>query len=254
MTTNEIRQIVESIVADKQVANCWYSFALLVVAGLSAFLGAYFSTKGKNLATKEDIGRITGETQKAMEPFNERLVIFTKEIERRNALEEKNADNAFVLSATSHMAQVAFDKHMEFCEKYVSKVYESLHVLLQEGPTIKTLDIANELFRVRLSFRLWETEDVAITLDKFEKALRSIATDTRWSELSRDAQKRGELIDSAFSTFGKVMTLDPLPDSPTPDIAVAHIIAGLRDHLGISQLTALRKHYLAEAEKRIKSH
>jgi hypothetical protein len=50
MTPQEIRQIVKSVVADKQIASNWYLFVFLIVAVFSAFLGAYLSTKGKNLA------------------------------------------------------------------------------------------------------------------------------------------------------------------------------------------------------------
>jgi hypothetical protein len=43
-----------------------------------------------------------------------------------------------------------------------------------------------------------------------------------------------------------------MPDEPTSEIAIAHVMARLRDRLGVSQLADSRKHYLAEAEKSIK--
>jgi hypothetical protein len=253
MTTNEIRQIIESAVANKQMVPYWYFLAQLIIAGGAAYFGAYFYVKGKNLADKEDIGRITKETQAAMKPYTEQLVMFTKEIERRNALEEKGAENAFVLSATSHMAQVAFDKHMEFCERYLSKVREGLSILVQEGPTAKASEIANGLWQVRQDFVLWETKDVALLLNRFDGALREIAFGTLMADQLPVGEKRSERLDKTFDVFDKVLHLQPLPDGATDEVAIAHIIASLRDHLGVSQLTELRKHYLAEAAKRIES-
>jgi outer membrane PBP1 activator LpoA protein len=39
------------------------------------------------------------------------------------------------VGVTSHMATVAFDKHIEFCEKYVKEMYKALDALIQDGRT-----------------------------------------------------------------------------------------------------------------------
>ena len=83
MTPEEIRKIVESVVADKQIASYWYPLVLLVVAGLSAYFGAYFSEKGKNLATKEDIRRITAEIEKVKTAYAEQLERYKRDLENR---------------------------------------------------------------------------------------------------------------------------------------------------------------------------
>jgi hypothetical protein len=83
MTPHDIRQIVESVVSDKQIVNCWYFVVMLIVAGLSGFFGAYLSTKGKHLATKEDIGRITNEIEKVKSTYAKQLERYKKELENR---------------------------------------------------------------------------------------------------------------------------------------------------------------------------
>ncbi|MGD0698164.1 MAG: hypothetical protein ABSB82_25400 [Terriglobia bacterium] len=66
-------------------------------------------------------------------------------VAHQHRLEEGSAENAFILSATSHMAEKAFDKHVEFCEKYVAKANEGLGILFREGPTKNALTIARDL-------------------------------------------------------------------------------------------------------------
>ncbi len=173
-------------------------------------------------------------------------------VEHQHRLEESSAENAFILSATSHMAEKAFDKHVEFCEKYVAKANEGLDVLFREGPTRKALTIASDLYQIRREFVLWETKDVALFLGGFEKALRKIGADEYVLPYLPVGEKRTELVGKLYNTFSKVVGLETLPGEPTSEIATAHIIARLQDHLGVSQLTDLRKHYLAEAAKRIK--
>lgn len=174
------------------------------------------------------------------------------DLAHHHRLEEKSAENAFILSATSHMAVKAFDKHVEFCEAYVGKATEGLAILFQKGPTEEALGNARALYGIRLKFVLWETKDVALFLGRFEKALREIGAGEGLLSSLPVGEERGRLIEKLYNTFRKVTTLEALPDEPTPEIAITLIIACLRDHLGVSQLTDLRKHYLAEADKRVK--
>ena len=54
----------------------------VVVLLIRSFLPSYFSEKGKNLATKEDIGEITAAVESVKEDYTKRL----KELEHQNAL------------------------------------------------------------------------------------------------------------------------------------------------------------------------
>lgn len=173
-------------------------------------------------------------------------------INHQHRLDETNAANSFVLSATSHMAETAFDKHVEFSESYVSKANDGLGILFREGPTVKALDVASQLYGIRIRYVLWETKDVSAFLDKFERALREIGADEHLLNDVPVGEGRAKLVQRLYENFKKVVNLEALPDQPTPEIAVTHIIDRLRDHLGVTELTALRKYYLAEATKRMK--
>ena len=173
-------------------------------------------------------------------------------IEHQHRLDEKRADYAFELSATSHMAEKAFDKHVEFSEKYIAKANEGLSLLFREGPTVKALEIAGALYGIRREFVLWETKEVSNFLNKFEYALRSIGADEEYLKSVERGPKRTQLVEKLYDTFKKVVGVEALPGEPTGEIAVTHIIEKLRDNLGISELTNLRKFYIAEAARRMK--
>ena len=173
-------------------------------------------------------------------------------LEHQHRLEEKSAENAFHLCATSHMAQKAFDKHVEFCEKYVARVNDALLTLFRLGPSQEAWKIADDLHQIRLEFALWETNDVASPLERFEHALCMIGIDKTSLPDVVDDDERAALIHGMYATFKEVMSLEALPDKPTPEIAISRIIARLQEHVGISKLTELRKHILTEAGRRIK--
>ena len=149
------------------------------------------------------------------------------------------------------MAETAFDKHVEFAETYVAKTNDALDVLFREGSTKLALGIAAELYAIRRKYVLWETKDVTIFLDKFERALREIGADEHLLEHVPVGENRTKLVEKVYATFAKIVGLVSLPNEPTSEIAISNIIDQLREHLGINQLTSLRKHYLAEAIKRM---
>jgi hypothetical protein len=92
--------------------------------------------------------------------------------DRTVRLEE--AKNRFTIGATSHMASVAFDKHVAFCEEYTKAVNGALVTLFRRGPHRVVLDDANALSDIRIKWTLWLTPEVDERLVKFEGALRKI--------------------------------------------------------------------------------
>jgi hypothetical protein len=86
MTPNEIdeiRQVVGSIVRDNQIAVYWHILTTLVIAGSSAYFGAYFSMKGRNFATKEHLGQITNEIKSLEFKYATQLESYKKDLEKR---------------------------------------------------------------------------------------------------------------------------------------------------------------------------
>lgn len=77
------------------------------------------------------------------------LEAFKAELQVANAMQMEEAKNRFVVGAMSHMAGVAFDKHVEFCEAYGNAVRVVLLLLRRKGPHEDVLDKAGNLLEMR---------------------------------------------------------------------------------------------------------
>ena len=76
-----------------------------------------------------------------------------------------------MLGATSHMAIVAFDKHVLFSEEYVTEVNNTLRTLFREGPSEEVLKHARELYNLRQKYFVWLTNNLDLKLDNLKLKL-----------------------------------------------------------------------------------
>jgi hypothetical protein len=84
----------------------------------------------------------------------------------------QDREHAFVVAASSHMSQVVFDKHVEFCEAYMTALVDDvLPKLWMHGESEKASVWVESLYAVRRRYRLWVTTAMATRLDDFEGAL-----------------------------------------------------------------------------------
>ncbi|MPX92090.1 hypothetical protein [Salinivibrio sp. VYel1] len=72
------------------------------------------------------------------------------------------------------MANSVFDKHVEFCEKYLAEVHQTVVTLTREGPTKEALYHAGKLYTLRIEYTAWITPEIDEKLMPFEKAVRNI--------------------------------------------------------------------------------
>jgi hypothetical protein len=97
--------------------------AFLIGLVVREFLPGYFRKKGENLATKEDIAELTTLQKSVEHRFNElieeskqRHALRIEEQRRQHERRQEAVKQAFD-SAGSHMAVVAFDRYVQFCEE-----------------------------------------------------------------------------------------------------------------------------------------
>jgi len=162
-------------------------------------------------------------------------------LEKASAIQMREAKNRFDIGTTSHMAIVAFDKHVGFCEEYSQAVRVALLTLLRRGPHEDILVDARQLVEIRERWSLWLTSKVEIELEKFESALRTIGANA-WllGELRAD-EDRTEAVKQAYGTFAAVMGWEKWRgETVTRELAADRVFDGLRKILEISELTQLR--------------
>jgi hypothetical protein len=139
-----------------------------------------------------------------------------RSIERQKAQQSRElqeTQNAFYVGATSHMATVAFDKHIGFCEEYVQEMSKALHTLLQGGKMEKPLD-ARRFSRIRQKWALWLTHEIENELDQFESKITQIG--------------------------GAAQVFDAHGAPVSNEGSIKTVIAYLREVLRTEELTALR--------------
>ncbi len=132
------------------------------------------------------------------------------------------AQNAFSVGATSHMATVAFDKHIGFCEEYVEEMYLALHTMIQDGRTEEPSD-PRRFSRIREKWALWLTHEMENELGQFELAITQIIGGP-----AQDVDNSGVL---------------------SNERSITRNIAYLRGVLGTEELTALRNQLVIRSFK-----
>lgn len=167
------------------------------------------------------------------------LALWQQRIQSRRERIKMAAD-----SAGSHMANVAFDKYVEFCEVYKDAAGEGLMILVRHGPTLKILESANNLAQIRFKHSLWIPSEVDVRLKAFEQVWRNIGaySPLTASRPGGDEAIRQKHIDMVYEEFAKVMGLKEwMGEAVSDQFTVDSIVAGLREVLGTEKLSKLRR-------------
>ncbi|MEZ5494500.1 MAG: hypothetical protein R3E61_07925 [Pseudomonadales bacterium] len=160
----------------------------------------------------------------------------------------------FSLGASSHMSTVAFDKHVSFCEAYMSEVHETVGVLFREGPTEKAMECAHKLFALKRLYAAWVPKSVSLALEPFEDAINEIGIKTHLVNALRGerSEDRSKAIDESFNIFANVMSMSKLKDSAPDhkeDLAVENVKERVREILGINELFEIRNFIIKRSAK-----
>lgn len=156
------------------------------------------------------------------------------------------AEKLFSVGASSHMANVAFDKHVAFSEEYVQEVNDTLVTLSVEGPTEKALNHANSLYLLRRKRAVWLTPKLDEDLGRFESALRKLGAETRLVRTSPEVPDRSQWVKSMYKVFADVMGAEHMGASGwdgedlTEELAISTVIGRLRSILGTAELSEMR--------------
>ena len=178
---------------------------------------------------------------------------------RDNSAHERNIEiqqrhQIFNIGAASHMANVAFDKHVEFCEKYMSEVHNTVSTLFSRGPTEEALKHATNFHLLRQEYAAWLTDDINENLFPFEQALRSLGASEHFVNTTagheQHKEQRSKHMDKAHDEFMKILSIKE-GEEPDPVVAVEAVKKKVREILDIEDLVQLRKRIIVEARNAI---
>jgi len=156
--------------------------------------------------------------------------------------------NAFAVAITSHMADVLFDKHVEFSEAYIQAVYRVLDQLYRDGPTKDALELSAKVSDVRRQFAPWLTFDIEQQLSAFEDALARIGAGSGYADTLPVGPQRTAAFSDVFAAFQSVISHGKGgTGTPLPPEAARSVVEHVRQILGIQNLLRLRVDAVAKA-------
>jgi len=166
----------------------------------------------------------------------------------------QQAQNEFTISISSHMANVAFDKHVLFCEEYISAINNGMPKLFTDGPSASSGDVAEDLKKVRLKYATWVTKEIKDQLLPFEEALSKVDLNHLIIKNIPKGDRKNKLIDEMFSVFSDILELQRekyKTKEKVKGIGFSRIIERVQDVLGITELTKLRIKVIKEANRAV---
>jgi hypothetical protein len=163
-------------------------------------------------------------------------------IQHDRAIQLEEGKNRFTVGATSHMANVAFDKHVLFCEEYIAEVFKTLDTLFSRGPHKDALKHAFALRNIRRKWAAWLMPEIEAELEKFEAAIHKIGASAYLVEaVPGEPGAIKEMFQEFANVFGAKYGVPQWQGKPvTEDYTVETVIAGLRKVLGTAELSSLR--------------
>jgi hypothetical protein len=165
-------------------------------------------------------------------------------------LELQQEQQLFNLGATSHMANSVFDKHVEFCEKYLAEVHQTVVTLTKEGPTKEALEHAGDLYSLRVEYTAWITPDMEEKLMPFEKAVRNIGAKSGLINALSGAESRDETrtkaLEEMYDVFSNLMGIGEVKVKDE-DATVVEVKNRVREILQFNQLVLIREYLINRA-------
>jgi len=152
----------------------------------------------------------------------------------------QNKQQDFILGTASHMAQVAYDKHVIFCEEYIERVERGRQELFTEGVSRNALNIGRELVNIRQKHAAWLTKEIEDSLKPFEQALIMIGAKNNLIGMLEIGEQRNKVIQEVYRAFGLVLGHETSLTEEEANLHIDKVIEIIRDILGINTLTKLR--------------
>jgi transcription termination factor NusB len=220
----------------------WKSYVIAAIIMAVSFLGAW-------LLPIPDIFKGAVAVPGGVSLIGALYQMFRDEAAYQKQAELQRQQQIYNLSVTSHMANIAFDKHVEFCEAYINKMNDGIRKLLSEGPKPEALSFAKDLTQLRIKYMPWLTEDIVKKISKYEDQLGKIGFKCGSLDCAKfDDKLRAKLYDEIDNIFSEVVRGTNEDEESMSDKIVTH----LQELLGIKELTMLRQNVIKEALKSIK--
>jgi len=162
----------------------------------------------------------------------------------RRADSRKDALRRAFDSAGSHVAQVTFDKYVQFCEAYVHQWGEALALLHENGPCKEAMDHARSITQLRQQWMLWVPAELDDSLNKYEIALLEIGTNAMVVDRLDASSTRAtdDLMHKMYKRFCEITGIGTEwnGEQLSDDLKILNLMQQLRLTLGTNDFNKLR--------------
>ncbi len=173
--------------------------------------------------------------------------------EREKELQKKQHE--FELSVASHMANVVFDKQVEFCEKYYQKMVDiisNLGSVLFRDIGDMGRNYVKELKEIRRLYSPWISSETENKLVVYENKLWDISAGSFFSTLSPNSTEEEKQFEkktkSIFEVYAEYLGIKYF-DGERMHVkdAASIVLDDLKEILGVTDLETLRRNSLNRA-------
>jgi len=173
--------------------------------------------------------------------FSGLFLILREQTAHERALLLQQLNTAASLGTASHMANVAFDKHVAFSEESLNAALDIIAKVTSKGPSAEAAGLALQLTSIRRKHALWVTTDVNTSLEKFEHSVWRIgALSQQLPSLEFDHELYRNRQEQVQAAFFELLGISDGDDESKREQAIDKIIRNLQDLLGNPELTKLR--------------
>ena len=131
--------------------------------------------------------------------------IWIDNLAHERSIELQNRQQNFILGATSHMAEVVYDKHALFCEAYVSRLQKGLQEMYRDGASKNAIDIGRELVNIRQEHSTWLTKKIESELKIIETALIEIGAKEHLLDYQPTGEERTKTVERVYKLLGLIL-------------------------------------------------
>ena len=86
MTPEQIKTAVDAAIGSKIILTYSQMIIFLILVGFSSFFGAYLKKKGENLATADDVKKLTEKTEEIKTIYTKQIEDYKSELTRRERI------------------------------------------------------------------------------------------------------------------------------------------------------------------------
>ena len=163
--------------------------------------------------------------------------------------EELQIGHNFTLGISSYMSQKVFDKHIDFCEEYITELDNIVDLLIEKGPHETFMTEARKLYNLRRKYHLWLSSNVEDKLHGFEIALNNVGNNTNLAkQLDNNDPRRSTALDEAQKEFMDIMQeVFNNHDNPKEGVSVNSVKDRIKSILEIDSIIRIRQQIIAQA-------